>query len=88
MEPINTDHLTEDLNAETDSIRYAVAKKSITLLSQGGMKASRTDYVEIPLSAKHKKIAYVGIGLTEVNVFANILMKEYDAELFSFSYKD
>jgi CubicO group peptidase (beta-lactamase class C family) len=78
----------DDLNKETDAIRYEVAKKSITILSQGSMKASRTDYAQVPLSGRQKKIAYVGIGLTELNEFGRRLKKDFDAETFTFSYKD
>jgi beta-N-acetylhexosaminidase len=86
--PINTSNLLEDLNSETDAIRYEVAKKSITILSQASMKASRSDYAGVPLTGQEKKIAYVGIGLSELNEFGKRLKKDYDAETFTLSYKD
>ncbi len=86
--PINTSGLLDDLNAETDAIRYEVAKNSMTILSQAAHTASRTDYAAVPLTDRHKKIAYVGIGLTALNDFGKRLEKDYDAETFTFSYKD
>jgi beta-glucosidase-like glycosyl hydrolase/CubicO group peptidase (beta-lactamase class C family) len=85
---INTSNLVNDLNAKTDAIRKEVAEKGITLLSQAGSKASRTDYAEVPLNDKQKKIAYVGIGLTDLSEFGRRLKKDLDAEVYTFSYKD
>jgi len=85
--PIETAGLLNDLNAKTDAIRYEVAQKAIILLSQAGMKASRTDYAEIPLK-KQKKIAYIGIGTSQLNEFGKRIKKDYDADVFFFSYKD
>ncbi len=86
--PIDTNNLLEDLNAKTDEIRYEVAKNGITVLAQAGATASRTDYAQVPLTEKHKKVAYIGIGLAELNEFGKKLKKEFDAETFVFSYKD
>lgn len=86
--PINTTGLVNDLNAETDEIRYEVAKNSITILSQASQKASRTDYAGVPLTPRQQKIAYVGIGLSELNEFGKRLKEDYDAETFTFSYKE
>lgn len=86
--PINTDNLLNDLNAKTDAVRREVAQKGITILSQAGSKASRNDYAQIPLSAKQTKIAYVGIGSTELNEFGKRLQQDYNADVYLFSYKD
>ena len=85
---VKTKHLLADLNAKTNPIRRAVARESITLLRQAGFTASRTDYAQIPLTEMQKKIAYVGLGLTENNVFAKRMKKDLDADVFLFSYKD
>ncbi|MEI2740594.1 MAG: glycoside hydrolase family 3 N-terminal domain-containing protein [Chitinophagaceae bacterium] len=85
---IDTNNLLEDLNAKTDAIRREVAEHSITVLSQSGMKASRTDYAQVPLTDKQKKIAYVGIGLTEITDFGMRMKNDLDANVFLFSYKD
>lgn len=85
--PINTNNLLNDLNAKTDAIRKEVAEKTITLLSQAAFKASRTDYAGIPLP-KNGKIAYVGIGSTELNTFGKRMKEDFGADVFLFSYKD
>lgn len=85
--PIDTANLLNDLNAKTDAIRREVAEKSITLLSQAASKASRNDYAELPLK-KNTKIAYVGIGCTELNAFGKRLQRDLNADVFLLSYKD
>lgn len=92
---IDTNNLLEDLNAKTDAIRYEAAQHSITLLTEARFTASSTEYAEIPLtSSKYKlaghsgKFAYVGIGLTASNAFADRMKKDYNADVFLFSYKD
>lgn len=85
--PIETKNLLDDLNAETNRIRYEAAQKSITVLSLASMKASRTDYATLPLE-KGKKVAYVGIGCTQLNDFGKRMQEEYNADVFLFSYKD
>jgi beta-N-acetylhexosaminidase len=86
--PIVTDNLLADLNAKTDAIRKEVAENTITVLSQSGTTASRTDYAQVPLTSKQKKIAYVGIGTADLNEFGKRLHKDLDANTFLFSYKD
>jgi beta-glucosidase-like glycosyl hydrolase/CubicO group peptidase (beta-lactamase class C family) len=85
--PIETSTLLADVNAKTDAIRYEVAQKTITVLSLAQMKASRTDYANLPLKGE-KKIAYVGIGCTELNSFGKRLKNDLNADVFLFSYKD
>ena len=85
---VKTKHLLDDLNAKTNAIRLAVARESLTLLHQAGFTASRTDYVQIPLTENQKKIAYIGLGIEENNVFAKRMKKDLDADVFRFSYKD
>jgi beta-N-acetylhexosaminidase len=86
--PIDTTNLLNDLNAKTDAIRREVAQKGITVLTLSAATASRDDYATIPLTEKQKRIAYVGIGLTEVNDFGKRLMADYNADVFLLSYKD
>ncbi|MFZ1264516.1 MAG: glycoside hydrolase family 3 N-terminal domain-containing protein [Chitinophagaceae bacterium] len=85
---IETNKLLEDLNARTDAIRKEVAEHSITLLTEARFTASRTDYAEIPITDKKKKIAYIGIGTPELNDFGKRLHADLDANTFLFSYKD
>jgi beta-N-acetylhexosaminidase len=85
--PIETGTLLSDVNAKTDAIRYEVAQKTITVISLAQSKASRTDYANLPLK-NEKKIAYVGIGCTELNSFGKRLKNDLNADVFLFSYKD
>jgi beta-N-acetylhexosaminidase len=85
--PIETTTLLADINAKTDAIRYEVAQKTITVLSLAQYKASRTDYANLPLKDE-KKIAYVGIGCTDLNSFGKRLKNDLNADVFLFSYKD
>ena len=62
--PIDTNNLLDDLNAKTNSIRYEVAKMSLTVLSRSSTKADGSASINIPVPpAAKKKIAYVGIGI-------------------------
>ncbi|HUR65010.1 MAG TPA: glycoside hydrolase family 3 N-terminal domain-containing protein [Chitinophagaceae bacterium] len=90
---IDTDNLLADLNAKTDAIRKEIAEKSITLLSLAATKASRTDYAQVPVAktipgGKAARIAYVGIGATELNEFGKRMQADLGADVFLFSYKD
>src|SRR5690606_35757217 len=86
--PIDTNALLADINAKTDMIRYEVAQHSLTVLSQSGTKASRNDYAQVPLTDEQKKVAYVGIGLSELNEFGKRMKNDYDADVYLLSYKD
>lgn len=90
---INTNNLLNDLNAKTDAIRKEIAEKSITILSQAGTKASRTDYAQVPLkfiepTGKQRRVAYIGIGTTELNAFGKRLKEDFGADTYFLSYKD
>lgn len=85
--PIDTANLLNDLNAKADAIRAEVAQKTITLLARAGNTASRTDYADIPLK-KGQKIAYIGIGTSALNDFGKRLRDDFNADVFTFSYKD
>ena len=85
---VDTKNLLEDLNAKTDAIRYEAAQHSITLLNEARVTASRSDYAAIPLTGKKKKIAYVGIGTSELNDFGKRMHNDLDANTFLLSYKD
>lgn len=78
--PVAMANLLNDLNAKTDAIRQEVAKKSITLLS-GPVLPAGDEF-------KKSKVAYVGIGTSELNVFGKRMKEELDADIFLFSYKD
>lgn len=78
-QPIDTNNLLEDLNAKTNEIRYEVAKNTLTVL--------RNESNAFPISGK-RKIAYVGIGVAELNAFGKSLKEDLDADTYFFTYKD
>jgi beta-glucosidase-like glycosyl hydrolase/CubicO group peptidase (beta-lactamase class C family) len=76
---IETNNLLEDLNAKTNKVRYEVAKSTLTVL--------RNESNAFPISGK-RKIAYVGIGVAELNAFGKSLKEDQDADIYFFTYKD
>jgi beta-N-acetylhexosaminidase len=76
---VNTNNLLNDLNAKTDDIIAAVAKNGLTVL--------KNETVKLPLQ-KGKKIAYVGIGVTEPGVFAKRIKDAFNADMYYFSFRD
>jgi beta-N-acetylhexosaminidase len=79
IQPVNINHLTEDLNAGIDKMRKLVAENAITLLRND-------DSLSFPLPTG-KRVAYLGIGLNADNEFALQLRKDYNANAFYFDYK-
>jgi beta-glucosidase-like glycosyl hydrolase/CubicO group peptidase (beta-lactamase class C family) len=80
VKPIDTNNLLNDLNAQTNEIRYEAAKQTITLL--------RNESNDFPF-ANGKKIAYVGIGATkQLNEFGKRLLEDWKADTLFYSYKD
>ncbi len=80
VDSINTNNLTDDLNAEVNKLRTSVAQKSITLLRL-------SDKNLLPLNAG-KNIAYVGFGIDSANTFSTLLQKRFKADCFYFNYKN
>ncbi len=86
--PVDTNNLLDDLNAKTNSIRYEVAKLSLTVLAQATDKPG-SSATSIPiLPVEKKKVAYVGIGIAEINGFGRRLKEDLNADVFLLSYKD
>ncbi|MBK5272660.1 MAG: serine hydrolase, partial [Bacteroidia bacterium] len=79
LEPVDTTNLINDLNAKTDSIRYEVAKKSITVLKNESRLIG---------NFKNKKIAYVSIGPSSFNDFGRRLKYDLNATTYLFSNFD
>src|SRR6187455_1674763 len=85
--PVDTNNLLDDLNAKTNGIRNEVARLSLTVLSQAADKSGVS--IKIPvLPVVKKKVAYVGIGISELNEFASRMKEDFKADVFVFSYKD
>lgn len=83
--PVNTNHLTEDLNSKVNDMKRLVAENAITVLN-------KKDDQFFPLqksknAANSTNIAYVGIGLTNDNAFAKRMRSDYKADVFYFNYK-
>lgn len=74
LKPVETNHLTEDLNAKTEDMRRLIAQHSITLLRN-------EDAAIFPL-AKGKRIAYIGFGINKDNEFARQIRNDYDAHVY------
>jgi beta-glucosidase-like glycosyl hydrolase/CubicO group peptidase (beta-lactamase class C family) len=79
LQPVDLNHLVEDLNAKSADMRRLIAEKAITLLRN-------EDKAIFPL-AKGKRVAYIGVGLTKDNAFAKEIREEYDAHVYYFDYK-
>jgi beta-glucosidase-like glycosyl hydrolase/CubicO group peptidase (beta-lactamase class C family) len=82
VQPINTDNLTNDLNAGIDAMKKRIAENAITVLN-------KTDAAFFPLHSKNKKekeIVFVGIGISGENPFAKRMKEDYNADAFYFDY--
>jgi CubicO group peptidase (beta-lactamase class C family) len=78
-QPVDTANLLADLNNKVASTRRAIAKNALTLL--------RNDDPAIFPLFKGQRIAYVGVGLTADNAFAEHVRKDYNAEVIYFDFK-
>ncbi|MFN2439195.1 MAG: glycoside hydrolase family 3 N-terminal domain-containing protein, partial [Chitinophagaceae bacterium] len=76
---IDTNNLLADLNAKTNEINKSVARNVVTLL--------RNDGGFFP-KAPAKKIAYIQIGNSQANDFAQRLHTDMKVDSFSFSFKE
>ncbi|TBR18962.1 MAG: serine hydrolase [Chitinophagaceae bacterium] len=79
MHPINTNYLLEELNVKTEAINKKVAQRAITIVR---------DENNLLLLGSNKKVAYVGIGCTELNEFGKKIRKDFLADTFLFSWKE
>ena len=80
LKPVSIADIAKDLNTAVPSLRAEVAQNALTLL-----QLSQPEL--LPLK-KNSSVAYVGIGLSEANTFANLLHDSYNADLYYFNYKD
>ena len=79
-QPVDMHHLTEDLNEGVKEMRRQVAENALTLLRN-------EDTTIFPLrSAVKKKIAYIGMGLSEDNAFSRRMRADYNAQVYYFDY--
>ncbi len=80
LEPIKLENITADINAATNSIRQRLSKEALTLLRLQNPEL-------LPLQSK-KKVAFVGIGINQMNAFAAEVKETYNAKVFLMDYKD
>ena len=76
---VDTANLLEDLNRDTESIKSAVARNTVTVLHN---EADQFPFIP------GERIAYVGIGTDTLNQFGARLQQDFRADTFFFSYKD
>jgi beta-N-acetylhexosaminidase len=79
--PVDTYHLTEDLNEQIAGIKRTVAENALTLL-----RNEEPFVFPLPVNTK-KRVAYVGVGLTQDNAFAQRMRSDYRAHTYLFDYK-
>jgi len=77
--PVNTASLTQDLNEKTNAIRSLAAKNTITLLRSG---------TGVLPQLKEKKVACIGIGVSEENLFLKRMRIDWNADVFTLSYNE
>lgn len=82
MQPVKTENLTEDLNAQTNAIRYEAAKKVLTVLGD----ASTMNFLQA--SRQNRKVAYLSLGSSDLTPFGKRMKEAHAADVFSISYKD
>jgi beta-N-acetylhexosaminidase len=86
-QPVNMNHLVEDLNTGVMDMRREVAENALTLLHN----EDTTIFPLRPagtagLGGHRKKIAYIGMGLTADNEFSRRMRSDYNAQVYDFDY--
>lgn len=106
-QPVNTDHLTADLNQGIREMRRQVAENALTLVRNAEPAIFPLRAVDLPAPAQRvagpsakdapaqrmapamapkKKIAYIGMGLTDDNAFSRRMRTDYNAHIYFFDY--
>lgn len=80
VEEIKIENITADLNASTNVIRKKLSEQALTLLRLNNPKL-------LPNHSK-KKVAFVGIGINQMNTFAAEVKEAFNAKIFLMDYKD
>jgi len=76
-QPVNTDHLTEDLNKDIPDMTRRIEENAITVLRM-------EDSSSFPIHKGKKKIAFVGIGISDDNELARRMRADYKAHVYYF----
>ncbi len=82
VKPVNTENLTNNLNAGVNKMKKLVAENAITVLSKNDEQ-----FFPLVKPAEEKQIAYLGIGIDSANAFAQRMVDDYNADAFYFNYK-
>ena len=82
VQPVNTENLTNDLNAGVNKMKRLVAENAITLLSKNDEQ-----FFPLSKSSEPGQIAYLGIGIDSANAFAQKMIDDFNADAFYFNYK-
>src|SRR3984957_10242378 len=97
-QPIGKEHLTTDLNEGISEMRRKVATDALTLLRDDDPSVfplNALEPVTVTASGKaaaglhplrRKRIAYIGMGLTEDNEFSRRMRADYNAQVYLFDY--
>jgi CubicO group peptidase (beta-lactamase class C family) len=80
VQAVNTNNLSNDLNADVTRLRRKVAQNTITLLRLN-------DSTLFPIQPG-KRIAYVGIGISDTNTIGTFLKIENNADVYMMNYSD
>lgn len=86
LDPVNTDHLTEDLNETTNPIREKIARAALTVVNLINPDGFRNDFFARPLAGK--KVAYVGFNDAGSTTLAQRLKQDLNADVYYIRYKD
>ena len=93
--PVNKINLTTDLNDGVAEMRRQVATDALTLLRNDDPSVFPLRPVDVTSSGqaavglrlfKHKRVAYIGMGLTEDNEFSRRMRTDYKANTYFFDY--
>lgn len=80
LQEIKIENITNDINVSTNGIRQRLSKDAITLLRLSNSKL-------LPNKSK-RRVAYVGIGINQMNTFAAEVKEAFNAKVFLMDYKD
>ena len=83
VKPIETNNLTADLNAGILQMNKRIAENSLTVLNNQDKQ-----FFPLKPNSQEKEVVYVGIGISEENVFARRMKEDYDADAFYFDYQE
>ena len=78
IQTIDTAHLIEDLNKDVPDLYRAIAKQSITLV--------RRNDRPFPTAVTAKRVAFIGFGLLNDNVFSKRMREDFGANTYYFDY--